>query len=144
MQAGLKLGYYNPLALKSALPSGLFKIEQNWMCQLHGILQLPCSLIRIVVLPLHLYLSSGTISNSFLGSTTCLSYIRTPPSPGLHASVHTTKSLSWSWRILLLSFEHFQCLWKPAIRMLIPKAMSKFSCQIQSYRIPSLTRFSKS
>ena len=41
--------------------SVLYKIEQNWMCQSHGILQLPRSLIRTVVIPLHLYLSNGSI-----------------------------------------------------------------------------------
>ena len=38
------------------------KIEQKWMCQSHGILQLPCSLFRIVLLPLHLYLPYGLVS----------------------------------------------------------------------------------
>ena len=46
-----------------ALSLVLYKIEQKWMCQSHGILQLPCSLIRTVVLPLHLYLSNGSIPN---------------------------------------------------------------------------------
>ena len=43
-------------------PSVLQKIEQKWICQSHGILQLPCSLFRTVVLPLHLYLSYGSVS----------------------------------------------------------------------------------
>ena len=37
------------------------KIEQKWMCQSHGILQLPRILFRSVVLPLHLYMSYGLI-----------------------------------------------------------------------------------
>ena len=37
----------------------LYRIEQKWMCQSHGILQLPRSLFRTVVLPLHLYLPYG-------------------------------------------------------------------------------------
>ena len=37
------------------------RIEQKWMCQSHGILQLPCSLFRSVVLPLHLYLPHGSV-----------------------------------------------------------------------------------
>ena len=37
------------------------RIEQKWMCQFHGILQLPCSLFRFVVLPLHLYLPYGPV-----------------------------------------------------------------------------------
>ena len=64
-----KLGYYNPLPLTTALSSVLYnltqnatlvpplvlcKIKQKRMCQSHGILQLPCSLIRVVVLILHL------------------------------------------------------------------------------------------
>ena len=56
-----KSGYYIPLPLTLALSSVLFKIEQKWMCHSHGILQLPCSLIRTVVLPLHLYLSNDSI-----------------------------------------------------------------------------------
>ena len=44
-----------------AVSSVLYKIEQNWMCQLHGILQLPRSLIWTVVLPLYLYMSNGSI-----------------------------------------------------------------------------------
>ena len=58
---GSKPGYYTPLPLRLALPSVLYKIEQKWMCQSHGILQLPRSLIRTVVLPLHLHLSNGSI-----------------------------------------------------------------------------------
>ena len=37
-------------------------IEQKWMCQSHGILQLPRSLFRSVVLPLYLYLPYGSVS----------------------------------------------------------------------------------
>ena len=36
-------------------------IEQKWMCQSHGILQLPCILFSFVVLPLHLYLTYGPV-----------------------------------------------------------------------------------
>ena len=76
MQMGSKLGCYTPLPLQQHCPqcftklnknatlispSVLRKIEQKWMCQFHGILQLPCILFRTVVLPLHLYLSSGSI-----------------------------------------------------------------------------------
>ena len=43
-----------------APPLVLCRIEQKWMCQLHGILQLPCSLFKTVVLPLHLHLSYGS------------------------------------------------------------------------------------
>ena len=58
---GSKLRYYIPLPLTLALSSMLYKIEQKWMCQSHGILQLPCILMRTVVLPLHLYLSNGLV-----------------------------------------------------------------------------------
>ena len=73
---GSKLGYYNllPLTISFPLvlyklkqnatlapPSMLCKIEQKGMFQSHGILHLPCSLFRIVVLPLHLYLSNDSI-----------------------------------------------------------------------------------
>ena len=44
-----------------ALTLVLYKIEQKWMCQSHGILQFPCSLFRSVVLPLHLYLTYGSV-----------------------------------------------------------------------------------
>ena len=44
-----------------ALSSVLCRFEQKWMCQSHGILQLPCILISTVVLPLHLHLSNGSI-----------------------------------------------------------------------------------
>ena len=37
------------------------RIEQEWMHQLHGIVQLPRILFRSVVLPLHLYLSYGSV-----------------------------------------------------------------------------------
>ena len=37
------------------------RIEQKWMCQSHGILELPRSFIRTVGLPLHLYLSNDSI-----------------------------------------------------------------------------------
>ena len=111
MQMGSKLGRYIPLALQQHCPwcftklnknstlvppSVLHRIEQKWMCQSHGILQLPRSLFRTVVLSLHFYLSYGSIPEhcdlpvedahwldlelSF-GSTTWLSCIRTPPSP---------------------------------------------------------------
>ena len=43
--------------------SVLRKIEQKWMCQSHGILHLPSSLIRTVVLPLHLYLPTAWFRN---------------------------------------------------------------------------------
>ena len=42
-----------------ALPQ-CYAVEQKWMCQLHGILHLPCSLFRTVVLPFHLYLPYGS------------------------------------------------------------------------------------
>ena len=41
--------------------SVLYRIEQKWMCQSHGILQLPRSLFRSVMLPLHLYLPYGSV-----------------------------------------------------------------------------------
>ena len=37
------------------------RIEKKWMCQSHGILQLPHSLFKSVVLPLHLYLPYGSV-----------------------------------------------------------------------------------
>ena len=76
MQVGLKLGYYIPLPLQYhcpqcfiklnkndtlALPLVIYRIEQKWLHQLHGILHLPCSLFRTVVLPLHLYLPYGSV-----------------------------------------------------------------------------------
>ena len=76
MQLGSKLGCYIPLPLQQhypqcftslkkksllVLPSAIHEIEKKWICQLHGILHLPCSLFRTVVLPLHLYLSYGSI-----------------------------------------------------------------------------------
>ena len=74
---GSKLGCYIPLPLTIALSLVVYKIKQKcytrttlvlckiepkWMCQSHGILQLPNSLLRTVVLPLHFYLSYGLIS----------------------------------------------------------------------------------
>ena len=65
---GSKLGCYIPLPLQLELSSVLTKlnknatlelslvlckIKQKWMCQSHGTLQLPCILIKIVVLLLH-------------------------------------------------------------------------------------------
>ena len=44
-----------------ASPSVIRRFEQKWMCQSHGILQLPCSLFKTVVLPLHLYLPYGSV-----------------------------------------------------------------------------------
>ena len=42
-------------------PSVLSRIEKKWMCQSYGILQLPRSLFKTVVLPLHLYLPYGLV-----------------------------------------------------------------------------------
>ena len=76
MQTGSKPGCYIPLPLQQHCPqcftklnknvalvppSVLRRIEQKWMCQLHGILHLPCSIFRSVVLPLHLYLPYGSV-----------------------------------------------------------------------------------
>ena len=76
MQTRSKLGHYNPLPLQQHYPqcftklnknatlvppSVLHRFEQNWMCESHGILQLPCSLFRTVVLPFHLYLPYGLV-----------------------------------------------------------------------------------
>ena len=58
---GSKLGYYIPIPLILALSSVLYEIEKKWMCHSHGILQLPCSLIGVVVLPLHLYFPYGSV-----------------------------------------------------------------------------------
>ena len=70
MKMGSKLGCYIPFPLQHhcpqcftklnknatlVLPSVLHIIKQKWMCQSHGILQLPCSL------ELHLYLPYGSI-----------------------------------------------------------------------------------
>ena len=49
------------------------KTWTKWMCQSHGILQLPCSLFRTTVLPLHLYLSNGTIWNFSKSLLACIS-----------------------------------------------------------------------
>ena len=80
MQTGSKPGCYIPLPLQQhcpqcftklnknvalVLPSVLRRIEQKWMCQLHGILHLPCSLFRILMLPLHLYLPYGSVWEHF-------------------------------------------------------------------------------
>ena len=76
MQTGSKSRCYIPLPLQqhcpecftklnknatSVPPSGLCRVEQTWMCQSLGILQLPCSLLRTVVLPLHLYMPYGSV-----------------------------------------------------------------------------------
>ena len=37
------------------------RIEQKWMCQSHGIFQLPCSLFKTIFIPLHLYLPYGSV-----------------------------------------------------------------------------------
>ena len=58
---GVKTGMLHSPPPSLALSSVFYKIEQKWMCQSHGILQLPCSLFRTVVLPLHLYLYNGSI-----------------------------------------------------------------------------------
>ena len=58
---GPKSGYCIPFPLTLALSSVLCKIEQKWMFESHGILQLPRSLIKIVVLPFHLYLPYGLV-----------------------------------------------------------------------------------
>ena len=44
------------------LPWAIRRIEQKWMCESHGILQLPRSFFKTVVLPLHLYLSYCSVS----------------------------------------------------------------------------------
>ena len=48
-----------------ALPLVLSKFEPKRMCQLHGILQLPCSLFRFEVLPLHLYFPYGSVPENY-------------------------------------------------------------------------------
>ena len=45
----------------TSIASVFRRIEQKWMCQSHGILQLPRSLFRSVALPLHLYLPYGSV-----------------------------------------------------------------------------------
>ena len=45
----------------TGITSVFHKIEQKWMCQSHGILQLPHSLFKSIVLPLHLYLPYGSV-----------------------------------------------------------------------------------
>ena len=96
---GSKLGCYIPLPFTTTLFVVLHKIEQNSTLEppqcyaklnkngcanCNGILQLPSSLLRTIVLPLHLYLSygrfrsivtflstmcNGSVWNSPLGST---------------------------------------------------------------------------
>ena len=73
---GSKLGCYIPLPLQQHYPRCFTKLEKNatlvpplvlrrieqkWMCQSYGILQLPCSLFSFVMLPLHLYLPYGPV-----------------------------------------------------------------------------------
>ena len=77
MQIGSKLGCYIPLPLQQhypqffttlnknsllVFPSVIRRIKQKWMCQSHGILHLPHSFFRTIVLPLHLYLSYCLVS----------------------------------------------------------------------------------
>ena len=65
---------YNNLTIATLeLPSVLYKIEQKWMCQSHGTLHLSCSLIRTLMLPLHLHLSNGMIWNSPKSLLACIS-----------------------------------------------------------------------
>ena len=47
-------------------------LEQQCMCQSHGILQLPHSLIMTIVLLLHLHLSNGTIWSSSKSQISCI------------------------------------------------------------------------
>ena len=74
MQTGSKPGCYIPLPFQQHCPqfftklsatpvppSVLWRIEQKWMCQSHGIIHIPCSLFRTIVLPLHLYLPYGSV-----------------------------------------------------------------------------------
>ena len=75
MQWGQKRGVTFPSPFNSTVLSALqnlnkmlhctasvfHKIEQKWMCQSHGILQLPRSLFRSVVLPFNLYLPYGSV-----------------------------------------------------------------------------------
>ena len=73
---GSKLGCYIPLPLQQHCPqcfttlnkndllvlsSTICRIEQKRTFQLHGILHLPHSFFRTVVLPLHLYLPYGSV-----------------------------------------------------------------------------------
>ena len=74
---GLKNKVFHSPPPSTALSSVLYKIEQKFyvgialsalqkqMCQSHGILHLPCSLFRFVVLPLHLYLPYGLVPEHF-------------------------------------------------------------------------------
>ena len=80
MKMGSKRRHYIPLPLQQHCPqcftklnkndtlvppSMLRRIKQKWMCQSHRILQLPCSLFKTVVLPLHLYLPYGSVMEHY-------------------------------------------------------------------------------
>ena len=101
---GSKTGVLHSPPPLIALSLVLYKNWTKWMCQEDGILRLPCSLFTTVVLPLHLYISNGMIWNSSKSSLACIS---------LHHMI-----FFWSWRILLLGLEHFQCHWKLEIPIL--------------------------
>ena len=60
--------------------------------------------------------------------------LHTNSSKSLIACISTHHGIFFgSWRILLLSLEHFHYLWKSTILMFKPKAISQFPCQYSQY-----------
>ena len=90
------------------------------MCQSHGILQLPCSFLKTAVLPLHLFLSNGTIWRFSKSLLACIStrhmiffWVLKNPSPNLGTfpmpleTSNTYSQASSNQSILVLVFTIF-------------------------------------
>ena len=86
------------------------RIEQKWMCQSHGILQLPRSLFRSIVFPLHLYLHYGLVPEHCDLPVEDAHWLDSEISLGFH--LITSQFITWLGSCTyLLSKETWKTLW---------------------------------
>ena len=142
MQMGSKPGCYIPLPLRYHCPQCFTKLIKmlHWyhpQCFVelnkNGCAnRMESSVSQVVISRLWCFLCAITYPVARFGTPSWFHFVvvlHTNSSNSLIACISTRhKIFSWYWRILLLSLEHFQCLWQPTIPMLKPQIMSQFPC----------------